>query len=259
MKDMPNLLAIDLGNTNLTIGYFHAETLLEHWRLSTDHKRMGDEYGVQIIALLESKDIALNEIDGVILSSVVPLLTEHLVKACESYLGHSPIQINANLNLNIKIGYEDPYSVGADRIADAVAAKAFFGSPSIVIDFGTATTFNAIDKTDVYLGGAILPGIGLAAESLFEKAAKLSSVELEKPPFVIGRNTRHAIQSGLINGYVSLVEGMVERFRAEIGKQAVVVATGGHAFRFEGLTNAIDHVDTWLTLNGMRLIWEMNR
>jgi len=256
---MPNLLAIDLGNTNLTIGFFRSKTLTEQWRLSTDHKRMGDEYGVQIIALLKNKGINPDQIDGVILSSVVPILTERLVKACEIYIGHTPVQISADLKLNIKVGYDDPYAVGADRIADAVAAKALFGSPSIVIDFGTATTFNAIDKNDVYLGGAILPGIGLAAESLFEKAAKLSSVELEQPPNVIGQNTRHAIQSGLINGYVALVEGMVDRFRNEIGKDAPVIATGGHAFRFEGLTDKIDQVDTWLTLNGMRIIWEMNR
>jgi type III pantothenate kinase len=254
-----DLLAIDLGNTNLTIGLFKNSKLIEHWRLSTDHKRMQDEYGLQFLGLLENKGLSSDDFGGIVLSSVVPPLTERLVQACETYLGKIPIITSSNLKLNITIQYDDPTAVGADRIADAAAAKALFSTPACVIDFGTATTFNAINKEDEYLGGAILPGIGLAAETLFERAAKLSAVELAAPPSIIGRNTRHAIQSGLIFGYVSLVEGMVDRFKKELGNDTVVIATGGHVHRISIQTDAIDHIEPWLTLKGLRIIWELNR
>ena len=254
-----DLLAIDLGNTNLTIGLFKGSELTEHWRLSTDHKRMQDEYGLQFLGLLENKGVALNDFSGIVLSSVVPPLTERVVQACEIYLGKTPVIISSDLKLNIKIRYDDPSAVGADRIADAVATRTLFSSPACVIDFGTATTFNAINKADEYLGGAILPGIGLAAEALFERTAKLSPVELSAPPSIIGTNTRHAIQSGLIFGYVALVEGMVVRFKKELGIETIVIATGGHVHRISGHTNVIDHIEPWLTLEGLRIIWEMNR
>jgi type III pantothenate kinase len=226
------LLAIDLGNTNLTIGLFQSSKLTEHWRLSTDHKRMQDEYGLQFLGLLDNRGISPTDFSGIVLSSVVPPLTERVVKACEAYLGQKP---------------------------NAVATRALFSSPACVIDFGTATTFNAISKADEYLGGAILPGIGLSAEVLFERTAKLTSVELSAPPSIIGTNTRHAMQSGLIYGYVALVEGMVMRFKQELGDETVVIATGGHVHRISSHTNIIDHVKPWLTLEGLRIIWEMNR
>ena len=254
-----DLLAIDLGNTNLTIGLFKGSELTEHWRLSTDHKRMQDEYGLQFLGLLENKGISQTDFAGIVLSSVVPPLTERVVQACEVYLGKTPVIISSDLKLNIKICYDDPSAVGADRIADAAATRTMFSSPACVIDFGTATTFNAINKAGEYLGGAILPGIGLAAEALFERTAKLSPVELSAPPSIIGTNTRHAIQSGLIFGYVALVEGMVVRFKKELGNETVVIATGGHIHRISGYTNVIDHIEPWLTLEGLRIIWEMNR
>ena len=254
-----DLLAIDLGNTNLTIGLFQGSELTEHWRLSTDHKRMQDEYGLQFLGLLDNRGVSSTNFSGIVLSSVVPPLTEKVVQACEVYLGKTPVIINSDLKLNVKIRYDDPTSVGADRIADAVATRALFSSPACVIDFGTATTFNAINKDDEYLGGAILPGIGLSAEVLFERTAKLPSVELSAPPSIIGTNTRHAMQSGLIYGYVALVEGMVMRFKQELGDEAVVIATGGHVHRISSYTNVIDHIKPWLTLEGMRIIWEMNR
>ena len=259
MNPHNNLLAIDLGNTNLAIGLFIDGELTEHWRLSTDQKRMGDEYGIQIIEVLDSKGISPASFSGIVLSSVVPPLTESVVFACQKYLDHTPLVVSADLKLNVKIGYENADAVGADRIADAVAAKALFSTPACVIDFGTATTFNAIDRDDVYLGGAIMPGIGLSADALFQREAKLTTVELEAPPSVIGRNTRYAIQSGLIYGYVSLVEGMVERFRAELGDSMTVIATGGHVHRVGKLTRVIDHIEPWLTLDGLRIIWELNR
>lgn len=259
MDKKTKLLAIDLGNTNLALGRFNGDQLEEHWRLSTDHKRMGDEYGIQIIELLDSKQVSPTNFSGIVLSSVVPPLTERVVYACENYLGQSPLVISSNLKLNVKIGYDDPTAVGADRIADAAAAKELFSIPACVIDFGTATSFNAINKDGEYLGGAILPGIGLAAEALFQRTAKLTTVELEAPPSIIGRNTRHAIQSGLIFGYVSLVEGMVKRFKSELGDNTVIVATGGHVHRIGNLTDVIDYIEPWLTLDGLRIIWEMNR
>ncbi|MCD6356370.1 MAG: type III pantothenate kinase, partial [Anaerolineaceae bacterium] len=215
--------------------------------------------GIQFLSLLENKGVSVSNISDVVLSSVVPPLTERVVQACELYIGKTPLTINPDLKMNIKICYDDPTAVGADRIADAVAVKSIFSTPACVIDFGTATTFNAINKDNEYLGGAILPGIGLAAEALFQRTAKLTTVELTAPPNIIGTNTRHAIQSGLIFGYVALVEGMVGRFKAELGEKTIVVATGGHVHRISKLTNVIDHIEPWLTLNGLRIIWEMNR
>ena len=254
-----DLLAIDLGNTNLTIGLFQGSELTEHWRLSTDPKRMQDEYGLQFLGLLDNRDVSPTDFSGVVLSSVVPPLTERVVQACEGYLGKTPVIVRSDLKLNVEIRYDDPTAVGADRIADAVATRALFSNPACVIDFGTATTFNAINKADEYLGGAILPGIGLSAEVLFERTAKLPSVELSAPPSIIGTNTRHAMQSGLIYGYVALVEGMVMRFKQELGDKTIVIATGGHVHRISSYTNVIDHIKPWLTLEGMRIIWEMNR
>ena len=167
--------------------------------------------------------------------------------------------VSADLKLNIRILYDDPYAVGADRIADAVAVQQIYGGPACVIDFGTATTFNALTAKGEYLGGAILPGIGTAADALVSHTAKLPSVELKAPPSVIGRNTQHALQAGLIFGYVAIVEGLVSRFREQLGEDMKVVGTGGHIQKISDHTQVIDHVDPWLTLNGLRLIWNMNR
>ena len=253
------LLTIDLGNTNIAFGFYDGEILTAHWRLATDYKKMGDEYGLQFLGLLESKGLSPADFSGIILSSVVPPLTERLERACESYLGKKPLKVHSDLKLNVNIRYDDPSAVGADRIADAVATVSLFSSPACVIDFGTATTFNAINKNEEYLGGAILPGIGLSAEVLFERTAKLTTVELTAPPSIIGSNTRHAIQSGLIYGYVSLVEGLVKRFKKELGGNTIVIATGGHVHRISPHTEVIDHIEPWLTLDGLRIIWEMNR
>ncbi|MDO9545445.1 MAG: type III pantothenate kinase [Pelolinea sp.] len=254
-----NLFAIDIGNTNLAVGFFQNGELKHHWRLSTDHKRMPDEYGLQFLGLLHNQGISPNDFSGIVLSSVVPPLTEKVMQACENYLGHQPMTIHSELKLNVKINYDDPSAVGADRLADAVAANTLFTSPACVIDFGTATTFNAINKKGEYLGGAILPGIGLSAEVLFERTAKLPSIELSAPPSVIGTNTRHAMQSGLIYGYVALVEGMVVKFKEILGDETTVIATGGHVHLISNHTNVIDHIEPWLTLEGLRIIWEMNR
>lgn len=252
------LLTIDIGNTNLTLGLYEGNKLGAHWRLSTDHNRMPDEYGLQFLGVLQNAGKTLEDIQGVSLASVVPPLTGRVGQACREYLKQEPLVVDAGIKTGIKVRYEDPKAVGADRICDAVAVMKLYGGPACVVDFGTATTFNAITKDGEYLGGAITAGINLAAEALYTRAAKLPRIDLQVPPSVIGRNTVHAMQSGLLFGYVSMVEGMVSRFRAELGNDMKVVATGGLAEVVAHETKVIDIIAPWLTLEGLRLIWELN-
>jgi type III pantothenate kinase len=252
------LLTIDIGNTNLTLGLFKNQKLGPHWRLATDHQRMADEYGLQMLGLLEHVQIPVSAISAVCLASVVPQLTGRVIHACQTYLGHTPFEISADIMTEIKILYDAPRSVGVDRIADAVAVMHTVGGPACVIDFGTATTFNAITAAGEYLGGAITPGLNVAADALFHHTAKLPRVDLEAPPAVIGRNTVHAMQSGLLFGYVSLVEGMITRFKAEMGVDTKVIATGGLSEIIAKHTGMIDILAPWLTLDGLRILWEMN-
>jgi type III pantothenate kinase len=253
------LLAIDIGNTNLTLGLYEGEKLGAHWRLATDHNRMPDEYGLQFLGLLQNAGKTIRDITGISLASVVPPLTGRVVQACREYLKQEPLVVDAGVKTGIKIRYEDPKAVGADRVCDAVAVMKLYGGPACAVDFGTATTFNAITKDGEYLGGAIMAGVNLAAEALYTRAAKLPRIDLQRPPSVIGRNTVHAMQSGLLFGYVSMVEGMVTRFRSELGSDMKVVATGGLAEVIAGETKVIDIIAPWLTLEGLRLIWELNR
>lgn len=253
------LLTIDIGNTNLTLGLYEGDKLGAHWRLATDHNRMPDEYGLQFLGLLQNAGKTLKDIKGIVLASVVPPLTGRVVQACREYLKQEPLVVDAGVKTGIKIRYEDPKAVGADRVCDAVAVMKLYGGPACVVDFGTATTFNAVTKDGEYLGGAITVGINLAAEALYTRAAKLPRIDLQVPPSVIGRNTVHAMQSGLLFGYVSMVEGMVSRFRAELGEDMKVVATGGLAEVVAHETKVIDIIAPWLTLEGLRLIWEINR
>ncbi len=253
------LLTIDIGNTNLTLGLYEGDKLGAHWRLATDHNRMPDEYGLQFLGLLQNAGKTLDEITGVSLASVVPPLTGRVIQACREYLKQEPLVVDAGVKTGIKIRYEDPRAVGADRVCDAVAVMKLFGGPACVVDFGTATTFNAITKDGEYLGGAITAGINLAAEALYTRAAKLPRIDLQVPPSVIGRNTIHAMQSGLLFGYVSMVEGMVARFRSELGSDMKVIATGGLAEVVAKETKVIDVIAPWLTLDGLRLIWELNQ
>ncbi len=253
------LLTIDIGNTNLTIGLYQGESLQHHWRLATDHARMPDEYGLQLLGLLDFAGMPISGLKGIALASVDPVLTGRVCQACREYLNQEPWVVDAGIKTGIRIRYEDPKAVGADRVCDAVAVHKAYGGPACIIDFGTATTFNALTREGDYLGGAITAGINLAAEALFTHAAKLQEVDLQRPPSVIGRNTIHAMQSGLLFGYVSMVEGMVERFRAELGAEMKVIATGGLAEIIAGETSTIDVLAPWLTLDGLRLLWEMNR
>ena len=253
------LLAIDIGNTNITLGLYRDAELLQAWRLATMHDRMPDEYGLQLLGLLELSGLKRDDLKSVALASVVPPLTSNFQQVCRSYLDIDPFVVDAGVKTGLQIRYEDPKNaLGADRVVDAVAVLHFHGGPACVVDFGTATTFDAISVDGEYLGGAIAPGVGISADALFQRTSKLPRVDIARPPSVIGRNTVHAIQSGLLYGYVSLVEGMVERFRAELGQEMKVIGTGGLAPLIAEETKAIEILAPWLTLDGLRLVWELN-
>jgi len=253
------LLTIDIGNTNVTIGLYQGETLGPRWRLATDHERMPDEFGLQLLGLLSHAGFKPTDLTGACLASVVPPLTGKMTEACHQYLRQEPLVVDAGVKTGVRIRYEDPRAVGADRIADAAAVQRLYGGPACVVDFGTATTFDGISAEGDYLGGAIAPGINIAAEALYLRTAKLLRVDLQRPPHVIGRNTVHAMQSGLLFGYVALVEGMVVRFRGELGPAMKVIATGGLAEVIARETQVFEIIAPWLTLDGLRIIWELNR
>ncbi len=253
------LLMIDIGNTNITLGLYEDDERKHAWRLATVHDRMPDEYGLQMLGLLEHAGCTVDQIEGCALASVVPPLTGTFVQASVGYLGTEPLVIDAGVKTGLSIRYEDPKNaLGADRVADAVAVRHFYGTPACVVDFGTATTFDAISEEGEYLGGAIAPGMDLAADSLFTRAAKLPRVELAAPEAAIGRNTVAAIQSGRVYGYVGLVEGMVARFKRELGENTKVIGTGGLVDLIAAETDVIEFRAPWLTLDGLRLIWDMN-
>ncbi|MEW6566606.1 MAG: type III pantothenate kinase [Chloroflexota bacterium] len=253
------LLTIDIGNTNITLGLFQDQHLAAAWRLGTARERMPDEYGLQLLGLIEHAGHGPQDIQGVSLASVVPPLTATFVQTCERFLGQSPLVVDAGVRTGVRIRYEDPKAVGADRVVDAAAVQRLYGGPACIVDFGTGTTFDAVSAEGDYLGGAIAPGLGIAAEALFQHTAKLPRVELARPPAAIGRNTVHAMQSGLIFGYVGLVEGMVARFRHELGPKMKVIGTGGLVEIIAAETRVIEIVAPWLTLDGLRIVWELNR
>ena len=253
------LLTIDIGNTNITVGLYRGEELIRAWRMATAHERMSDEYGLQLLGLLEHAGCTLDELTGAAMASVVPPLTSTFLKACQDYINMQPLVVDTGVKTGVHIRYEDPKAVGADRVVDAAAVQILHGGPACVVDFGTATTFDGISAEGDYLGGAIAPGINIAAEALFMRTAKLPRVDLARPPSAIGRNTVHAMQSGLLFGYVGLVEGMVARFREELGPEMKVIGTGGLAALLAKETDVIEILAPWLTLDGLRLIWDMNQ
>src|SRR5574337_1180148 len=210
------LLAIDIGNTNITLGLYEGDKPGPRWRLATAHERMPDEYGLQLVGLLHHAGIVPEDVTAAALASVVPPLTSNWVQVCKTYLSIDPLVVETGVKTGVRVRYDDPKQVGADRIVDAAAIHKLYGGPACSVDFGTATTFDAISAEGDYLGGAIAPGIGIAAEALFMRTAKLPRVDLVRPPSVIGKNTVHSMQSGLLFGYVALVEGMVARFRKEL-------------------------------------------
>jgi type III pantothenate kinase len=253
------LLAIDVGNTNITLGLYEGKTAGPRWRLATAHERMPDEYGIQMLHLIQHVKIDSSAVDAIAIASVVPPLTGTFEQACLKYFGLAPLVVDAGTKTGVRIKYEDPKQVGADRVVDAAATYKLYGGPACIVDFGTATTFDAMSVEGDYLGGAIAPGISIASDALFQRAAKLPRVDLHRPPTAVGRNTVHSLQSGLLFGYVGLVEGMVARFRAELGPQMKVVATGGLAEVVAKETDVIQIVAPWLTLDGLRIIYELNQ
>jgi type III pantothenate kinase len=252
------LLCVDIGNTNITLGVYEGTELGPRWRLATDHERMPDEFVLQLLGLLSYAGLTKENIHAAAIASVVPPLTARWIEVCRRGLGHDPLVVDGSVETGVTILYEDPNAVGADRIVDAVAAYRLHGGPTCIVDFGTATTFDAISHAGEYLGGAIAPGIGIAAQALFERTAKLPRVDLARPPSAIGRNTVHSMQSGLLFGYVSLVEGMVARFRQELGQETKVIGTGGLADVIGRETSVIQILAPWLTLEGLRMVHEMN-
>ncbi len=254
------LLTIDIGNTNITFGvYDSAPALQYHWRIKTEHGRLADEYGIIMLELMRHEGLEIQDIRGVVMASVVPPLTQVFVRMAERFIKQSPLVVEENTKTGVKILYDSPRDVGADRIVDAVAAFKLYGGPACIVDFGTATTFDAISASGDYLGGAIAPGLAIAAEALFSQTSKLPRVDLVRPPQTIGTNTIHAIQSGLIFGYVSMVEGMVSRYRQELGGDMRVIGTGGLVEIIAKETKVIEIINPWLTLEGLQMIWEMNR
>ena len=256
---MSLLLTIDAGNTNTVLGVHEGATLKAHWRLTTRREQTADEYGILVRNLFSASGIDPRGIGGVALASVVPPLTPVLVALSRAYLGQEPLVIEPGVRTGMPILYEPPGDVGADRIVNGVAAFAAYGGPVIVVDFGTATTFDVVTRKGEYAGGAICPGIGISADALFQRAARLPRVDVRNPGRVIGRSTVGSIQAGLYFGYAGMVESMIGRIRAELQEPARAVATGGLAETLAADIPSIEAVDPALTLTGLRLIYERNR
>ena len=253
------LLTIDVGNTVVTVGVFEGERLLTTFRLSTDSRRLSDEYGLQLVSLLNLQDMNPASIDAACICSGVPPLTVVFADLCRTFFGVNPLTVSAGVRTGLRILYDNPRDVGADRIADAVAAIALYSPPLVVVDLGTATVFDVVNRQGEYLGGAISPGISLGADALYFNASQLRRVELVAPQSVVGRNTVNALQSGLVYGYASLVSGMVERIKEEIGQDARVIGTGGLVPVIAAHTDVFHDINQDLTLVGLRLIYEMNQ
>ncbi|MXQ54542.1 type III pantothenate kinase [Shimazuella alba] len=252
------LLVMDVGNTNIVFGIYDQEKLLHHWRMQTDRNATEDEYAMTFKHLLSHVGLEFSQIKGAILSSVVPPITYVLRKLSEKYLMLSPLVLGPGVKTGLHIQTDDPREVGADRIANAVAAVELYGAPAIIVDFGTATTFCYVDEQARYFGGAIAPGVQISAEALYQRAAKLTRVEIVQPTEVVGKNTVHAVQSGIYYGYVGLVDGIVSRMKEQSVVTPTVIATGGLASLICHSTQTIDKVDPLLTLEGLKLIYKRN-
>ncbi len=258
------LLAIDIGNTNIVLGVFDGTTIVQSWRLTTMRERTGDELGLLVEGLFSNAHLDPRKITGVILASVVPPLTKPAQEMVHRYFALQAMTVDHTLNTGMPILYDAPADVGADRIVNAVAAYEKYGRagahPIVVVDFGTATTLDAISATGEYLGGAICPGVTISADALFQRAARLPKIDVRKPATVIGRTTVGAMEAGLFWGYVDMVEGLVRRMSRELGGSNVIcVATGGLATMIAPETTLIQHVDPDLTLDGLRIVWERNQ
>lgn len=252
------LLAIDIGNTNIVAGAFAGDTLVSRWRLATEARRTADEYALALRVLFEMAHLTSAEVDGAIVCGVVPGVQATICRAIRLWLGLDPLLVTPSLDLGIEVRYSPQQAVGADRVANAVAVIDRYGAPAIVVDFGTATTLDAISADRAYVGGAIAPGLEIAEEALYSNTAQLPRAPLEPPPLAIGTTTATSLQSGLLYGYAGLVDGLVERFRAELGAGSHVVATGGLARCVVPHTRTVRQVDEDLTLFGLRLLYIRN-
>lgn len=253
------LLCIDIGNSNIVLGVFDGAALRASWRVQTRILATTEEYEVLVAGLFGTARIDPSTIDGVALASVVPPLTAAFAELAQRMFRQPPLVVDAGVRTGVKIRYDSPRDVGADRVVNAAAVCSHYGAPACIIDFGTGTTFDAINTAGEYLGGAIAPGLEISLQALAGRTARLPNVELRPPPAAIGRNTVHAMQSGLVFGYVALVEGMVERFRAELGPGMRVIGTGGLADVIGAETTVIERIDPWLTLKGLRIVFDLNR
>ena len=253
------LLALNINNTQIKAGIYRGADLLVHWRLATVLDRTDDEYAMLLRALFQHAGLEFAGVEAAAISSVVPPLTDVFERLCRRYFGVTPLVVGPGVRTGLRILYENPKEVGADRICNAVAVYARYGGPAIVVDFGTATTFTAVSAEGDFLGGAIAPGIGISVDALAEQTAQLPRIELAKPRTVIGRSTVAAMQAGILYGFVGQVEEIVRRMRAELGAAAIVVATGGWADFIVDECRSIDRLDPLLTLEGLRLIHERTR
>ncbi len=252
------LLVLDTGNTNIVLGVYHQGELQHHWRMETYRHRTEDEYAMAVKSLFTHVGLKFSDITRIIISSVVPPVMFPLEQMCKKYFNQKPLIVGPGIKTGLNIKYDNPKEVGADRIVNAVAAIEAYGSPLIIVDFGTATTYCYINEKSEYMGGAIAPGIGISMEALFDRASKLPRVELQTPERVVGTNTVGAMQSGIVYGYVGQVEGIVARMKAASKVEPTVIATGGLAALIAKETSSIDIVDDYLTLKGLHLIYQRN-
>lgn len=252
------IFVLDVGNTNTVLGVYDGDELKYHWRIETSRNKTEDEYGMTVKALLEHVGLTFSDIHGIIISSVVPPIMFSLERMCQKYFHLKPLIVGPGIKTGLNIKYENPREVGADRIVNAVAGIHLYGSPLIIVDFGTATTYCYINEEKQYMGGAIAPGINISTEALYSRAAKLPRIEIARPSSIVGKNTVTAMQAGILYGYVGQVEGIVSRMKAQSDVKPKVIATGGLATLIAKESDVIDIVDPFLTLKGLQLIYTKN-